>query len=897
MEVEQTGFSGSTDGEETATSNGPSPTTPAASPNGTAKSPVKTLGTTSPASPPIDSPTSENKEVAELLVPTKSVTSERTSDMPERDEGLRAYYEHPLTAATTAMLNINGGGEEQGSSIGLLCENYKLAATDKAEKYTSIPEIWSASVTSSVSTNTVASCIAHPSHMTSAMASALASGTRAEEMDIYFNSIAIKREPDELTDSLTLVNRIKTNSLSSTDSTKHHQRKSARPSLISSLSSGDTALAPGYPSPTQASTANSVLVQVKKESHSPLAMTSQSSELKSPGQAIDLVTVAGDSSPDISKSRETDTSSPQSQEATVTPLQAAAVVPQHYNSVQVFSDIPSSQSSYEPLGVGQYSILANAVVSIPQYVTQNSLVNRTVGSTIYTLTAGDHYRDLYAYIGTPVTEQYETGRQQITAYPDTVVESVALVDRFIRQNSNYKTTVHGLTADLPSPDSGIGEATITPRDGAGLPQIFDYSDLSHTSNLLQNTDQPVNPSGRLVNTQGTKRQWREVGKSTDIEKIQIPRIYSDVGFRCFLETSISTSVRREDDRITYINKGQFYGITLEYIPDPNKPLRNPTVRSVIMLVFREEKTPEDEVKAWQFWHSRQHSVKQRILDADTKNSSGIIGQVEEITHNAIAIYWNPLGSPAKGLPLHLQIDTFDDCREGVNPIHRGYCQIKVFCDKGAERKTRDEERRAAKLRLTATGNTRKKMEEMYHSPCERSEFYSMSDLSKPPVFFTPSVDLEKVHQNKISGIELSLYTTPPPSEQVATEEQHNECESRDKSDDTSAISDVVPHSPVAPKRMKLYPSDRVLLYARRQDEDIFHTFHLVPPSVAGLASAVESKYQISKQNIRNIYKRCKKGVTVHMDDEIIQHYSNEDIFIIEFKQVDNDLFDITMVEL
>lgn len=34
-----------------------------------------------------------------------------------------------------------------------------------------------------------------------------------------------------------------------------------------------------------------------------------------------------------------------------------------------------------------------------------------------------------------------------------------------------------------------------------------------------------------------------------------------------------------------------------------------------MLVFREEKSPEDEIKAWQFWHSRQHSVKQRILDA------------------------------------------------------------------------------------------------------------------------------------------------------------------------------------------------------------------------------------------------------------------------------------------
>lgn len=42
-------------------------------------------------------------------------------------------------------------------------------------------------------------------------------------------------------------------------------------------------------------------------------------------------------------------------------------------------------------------------------------------------------------------------------------------------------------------------------------------------------------------------------------------------------------------------------------------------QSLVMLVFREEKSPEDEIKAWQFWHSRQHSVKQRILDAGQWN--------------------------------------------------------------------------------------------------------------------------------------------------------------------------------------------------------------------------------------------------------------------------------------
>lgn len=54
--------------------------------------------------------------------------------------------------------------------------------------------------------------------------------------------------------------------------------------------------------------------------------------------------------------------------------------------------------------------------------------------------------------------------------------------------------------------------------------------------------------------------------------------FSPVGFKYHLETPISTSQRREDDRITYINKGQFYGITLEYIPDPDKQLKSQTVK-------------------------------------------------------------------------------------------------------------------------------------------------------------------------------------------------------------------------------------------------------------------------------------------------------------------------------
>lgn len=36
------------------------------------------------------------------------------------------------------------------------------------------------------------------------------------------------------------------------------------------------------------------------------------------------------------------------------------------------------------------------------------------------------------------------------------------------------------------------------------------------------------------------------------------------------------------------------------------------------------------------------------------------------------------------------------------------------------------------------------MDELYHPACDRSEFYHMQDLTKPPVLFSPAEDIDKV---------------------------------------------------------------------------------------------------------------------------------------------------------
>ncbi|XP_058465164.1 protein grainyhead isoform X2 [Malaya genurostris] len=527
-----------------------------------------------------------------------------------------------------------------------------------------------------------------------------------------------------------------------------------------------------------------------------------------------------------------------------------------------------------------------------------------------------------------------------------------------KTGSIYTKTITsaGLTVDLPSPDSGIGADAITPRDQNNVQPSFDYTELCQAPTGLLDPNSSAIPASvaslqRNLTVNGGQnspttsigsaaapprsRPWHDFGRQNDADKVQIPKIFSNVGFKYYLESPISSSQRREDDRITYINKGQFYGITLEYIHDPDKPLKSQTVKSVIMLMFREEKSPEDEIKAWQFWHSRQHSVKQRILDADTKNSVGLVGCIEEVSHNAIAVYWNPLESSAKinvavqclstdfssqkgvkGLPLHLQIDTFEDPRD-TSVCHRGYCQIKVFCDKGAERKTRDEERRAAKRKMTATG--RKKLDELYHPVVDRSEFYTMSDLMKPPVLFTPSEDIDKLTSmdlpfyghdaDSLSGASdnvkspFLLHANKPATPTLKFHNHFPPDVNTDKKDpsiimDGSMVGNMSDFgSQIKRQRMTPPLSERVMLYVRQDNEDVYTPLHVVPPSTVGLLNAIENKFKISTSRINSIYRKNKKGITARIDDDMIRHYCNEDIFILEVRQFEEDLYDITLTEL
>uniref|UniRef100_A0ACB8FEP9 Uncharacterized protein n=1 Tax=Sphaerodactylus townsendi TaxID=933632 RepID=A0ACB8FEP9_9SAUR len=59
---------------------------------------------------------------------------------------------------------------------------------------------------------------------------------------------------------------------------------------------------------------------------------------------------------------------------------------------------------------------------------------------------------------------------------------------------------------------------------------------------------------------------------------------------------------------------------------------------------------------------------------------------------------------------------------------------------------------------------------------------------------------------------------------------------------------------------------------------------------------ISEKYGLPAEKITKLYKKSKKGILVNMDDNIIEHYSNEDTFILNIESVAEG-FKVTLTEI
>ncbi|XP_063079208.1 grainyhead-like protein 1 homolog [Engraulis encrasicolus] len=361
-----------------------------------------------------------------------------------------------------------------------------------------------------------------------------------------------------------------------------------------------------------------------------------------------------------------------------------------------------------------------------------------------------------------------------------------------------------------------------------------------------------------------------------------------------IEAPRSMCPKNHNTAMSYVNKGHFYPIQLRCL-DAGRGGRqaNATVRSVVMVVFH-DKCVDDQLKAWKFWHSRQPSAKQRCIDiADYKESLGV-SNIEEIAFNAISFTWNTEDEPkiyvsvnclstdfspqkgVKGLPLDLQVDTYSCGNHGEQVLlHRAYCQIKVFCDKGAERKIRDEERKVLRRKGRGQDGTKSGAKvPIQVSHVETTVFKTMSDMVTQPVLFIPKALFTMTHRHA-SPVEEALENVAGGRSPYSAEE-----------------FGCSPSS----KRARRDKPQRVLLYVRQEPEEVFDAVMLQTPTLLGLIQAISDKYNLPLEKVSNVYKKSKKGIVVNMDDNIVQHYSNEDTFQMDLKE-DRGTLSLTLTEI
>ncbi|KAK1793353.1 hypothetical protein P4O66_011419 [Electrophorus voltai] len=399
------------------------------------------------------------------------------------------------------------------------------------------------------------------------------------------------------------------------------------------------------------------------------------------------------------------------------------------------------------------------------------------------------------------------------------------------------------------------------RTGAG--DSYDKQVINNIfDSLLLNTPQkPWQPEASFSSTEQVLGYSSEfVGHPSpvysDSYSTSSPERYRN-DFQFILGAPQASQNRNTEMSMVYLNKGQFYPITLQGI--------------------------------------------ESSTGADYKEVFSGISHVDEVAFNALSFIWNTSEEAkvyiginslstdfssqkgVKGLPLNLQIDTYDFSSGSNRLVHRAACQVKVFCDKGAERKMRDEERKRSKRRTKSgadSSNSGNAKQTAVSSSVGRdcTFFKTLDDHVTQPVLFIP-----ETHYS-------SMQRLAPPSSLEDTE--------RNSLKRVACYSESGEQCALPPsKQPRKDEQQRVLLYVRQESEEVFDALMLETPTLRGLRRAISEKYSLQEDTIGKIFKKCKRGIFVNMDDNIIEHYSNHSAFLIEISEVMVNHFQVTLMEL
>ncbi|EPB81590.1 hypothetical protein HMPREF1544_11682 [Mucor circinelloides 1006PhL] len=399
-----------------------------------------------------------------------------------------------------------------------------------------------------------------------------------------------------------------------------------------------------------------------------------------------------------------------------------------------------------------------------------------------------------------------------------------------------------------------------------------------------------------------------------------------------LEAPTAASQKLEEPPLTYLNKGQYYNITLK-----DKDRYDGDVISTVAITFHDESHRVSATDYWKFWLTQQKDGEDaRAPSIDLSRSSGAQA-IEGRQFDRVSFRWNgKLGASVhirfnclstdfsrikgvKGIPLRLQIESEQahlfgtaaatashHLRQSHHPHHyieKTYCRIKLFRDKGAERKNKDDakhiERQLEKLRgksgephplwlafsptspITLFGELVPPEDDETHHQQLQSSFDERSSLPS-----ASPIGGHLPHYASGSSSASNNIHLPPP---VPTKRSFSNMSSSSSSNDMNTFAANLPGGPpigldpnYTPQRRRRVAKLSVLV--KFHSCEVYRAIYLEHLTVKELTEKIVQRMSISlsvSKVLRKIVAKNKKPMLVKVEDDVIQDMSEQQDILLE----------------
>ncbi|KAI8146651.1 CP2 transcription factor-domain-containing protein [Fennellomyces sp. T-0311] len=257
-----------------------------------------------------------------------------------------------------------------------------------------------------------------------------------------------------------------------------------------------------------------------------------------------------------------------------------------------------------------------------------------------------------------------------------------------------------------------------------------------------------------------------------------------------LAAPTAISPKTDDALITYLNRGQLYAIDLKNARHPVDSSGTTLVTTTVSITFHEKSHRQVANNYWKFWLNQQRNPPDaRAISIDDAHCCGV-ANIKYTAFDRITFDWDiRQGSRihvrfhclstdfsrikgVKGIPLRIHLEhripsasqaAFDSTTGESNPsweyVEESFCKIKLFRDKGAERKNKDNSKQymkhCQKMQENAKAEQQKNLMELMYDLQRPFSMFGAIPKSPPLKHLDDFNDFEEISRDFFAGTSTS----------------------------------------------------------------------------------------------------------------------------------------------